>query len=132
MSGTPLMPVQLPQAPADTTKSSVVYHSHNKNQKEVSVPFLKEDVYTDTILVVEGKKLYINRCILGYASPHFQKLLDSANKAAVADKKTKAEVKISDKTYSDIVELLTYLHPGTSTDVTGTKTQIQSHKVKVV
>lgn len=79
----------------------------------------KEDQFTDTILVLEGKKLYINRCILGYASPYFQRLLDSAHKAAIAEKKSKAEVKISNKSYTDFVDLLTYLHPGTGSDVTG-------------
>ncbi|XP_061186927.1 uncharacterized protein LOC133195062 [Saccostrea echinata] len=118
MSGTPLMPVQL-QQPAADTKSPVTYHNHQRGQKtESSLPFLKEDQYTDTILLIEGKKLFINRCILGYASPHFQKLLDAANKAALTEKKTKAEVKISDKTYSDFVELLSYLHPATSNDLT--------------
>lgn len=121
MSGTPFIPV--PQNSSADPKSPVAYHlhhPHHKGPKEpTNLPFLKEDQFTDTILVLEGKKLYINRCILGYASPYFQKLLDSAHKAAIADKKSKAEVKISNKSYLDFVDLLTYLHPGTGSDVTG-------------
>ena len=120
MSGTPLMPVPLPQQSLADPRSSGAYHSHQKSPKESSLPFLKEDQFTDTVIVVEGKKLYINRCILGYASPHFQRLLDNAQKSATAEKKTKTEIKISDKSYIDFVDLLTYLHPATSNDVTGT------------
>lgn len=121
MSGTPFIP--FPQNSSADPKSSTAYHlhhPHHRGPKEpTNLPFLKEDQFTDTILVLEGKKLYINRCILGYASPYFQRLLDSAHKAAIADKKSKAEVKISNKSYTDFVDLLTYLHPGTGSDVTG-------------
>lgn len=120
MSGTPFIP--FPQNSSADPKSSTAYHlhhPHHRGPKEpTNLPFLKEDQFTDTILVLEGKKLYINRCILGYASPYFQRLLDSAHKTAIADKKSKAEVKISNKSYTDFVDLLTYLHPGYGSDVT--------------
>ena len=107
MSGTPLQPI----TPADNDR-----RRGSRGPREL--PFLKEDGYTDVILVIEGKKLFINRCILGYCSPHFQRLLDSAVKAA-ADRKSKAEVKISEQSYNDMVELVTYLHPATCTEMTG-------------
>ena len=107
MSGTPLKPI----TPAENER-----RRGSRGPREL--PFLKEDGYTDVILVIEGKKLFINRCILGYCSPHFQRLLDSAVKAA-ADRKTKAEVKISEQSYNDMVELVTYLHPATCTEMTG-------------
>jgi hypothetical protein len=44
-----------------------------------TLPFLKEDTFTDTILVVEGRKIYIHRSLLGYASPYFTKLLNTAH-----------------------------------------------------
>lgn len=84
------------------------------------LPFLKESMYTDTILVVEGKKFYIHRSLLGYASEHFQKLFTVAHAVnAVGEKKTKPEVVIKDKTYNDFLELLAFFHPGVARDLTG-------------
>ncbi|KAK3101315.1 hypothetical protein FSP39_002630 [Pinctada imbricata] len=93
------------------------HRSRHGPSPEESLPFLKEDQYTNVVLVVDGKKLFINRCILGYCSPYFQKLLDNAAKAAAADKKKKAEVKISDRTYPDMLELLSCLHPATQKEI---------------
>lgn len=83
------------------------------------LPFLKEDVFTDTILVVEGHKIYTHRSLLGYASPYFTKLLNQAHSAAVAEKKSKAELKIENKNYADFVDLFTFFHPGVCRDLNG-------------
>ncbi|XP_061167964.1 uncharacterized protein LOC133176921 [Saccostrea echinata] len=89
------------------------------SSETIELPFLKDSLYTDTILVVEGKKFYIHRSLLGYASEHFQKLFAVAHAAnAAGDRKTKPEIVIKDKTYNDFVELLAFFHPGVVRELT--------------
>lgn len=86
---------------------------------EKALPFLKEDQFTDTVLVVEGRKIYLNRALLGYASPYFHRMLDTAHRSAISEKKSKAEIRISEKNYSDFVDMIAFLHPGVCRDLTG-------------
>lgn len=90
-----------------------------KSLEEQKLPFLKEDQYTDTVLLVEGKKLYLNRALLGFSSPYFEKMLENAHKSKVAEKKSKAEIRISEKNYPDIVDMLAFFHPGVCRELTG-------------
>lgn len=77
-------------------------------------PFLREDEYTNLILVVEGRRLYTNRCILAYASPVFARRFETECKD-----KERPELKLMDKKYTDIVELLAYLYPGINKRLNG-------------
>lgn len=83
-----------------------------RNSRDAGLPFLKEDEYTNVVLVVEGKKLYINSSILGYPSPYFDKLFSNGNGK-------KSEYKIEGKSYSDFVDLLGYLHPSCGKELNG-------------
>lgn len=84
-----------------------------------TLPFLKEDTFTDTILVVEGRKIYTHRSLLGYASPYFTKLLNNAHSAALSEKKSKAELKIADRNYADFVDMFSFFHPGVCRELNG-------------
>ncbi|XP_052062956.1 uncharacterized protein LOC127702691 [Mytilus californianus] len=83
-----------------------------------TLPFLKEDQFTDTVLVVEGRKMYINRALLGYASPYFKKMLENAHRSVSSEKKSKAEIRISEKNFPDFIDMLAFLHPGVCRDLT--------------
>ena len=41
------------------------------NDNRPSFPFYTHDEFTDIALVVEGKELFTNKCLLAYASPVF-------------------------------------------------------------
>lgn len=95
--------------------------SSQSSETKVShdLPFLKEDVFTDTILVIEGRKIYTHRSLLGYASPYFTQLLNQAHSAALAEKKSKAELKIDDRNYADFVDMFAFFHPGVCRELNG-------------
>lgn len=98
----------------------------------VEYPFFKEDGYTDIILVIQGRRLYINGCLLGYPSPHFRRLFNNAKKSVDTSpeksdtkkpekterKRKPVELKINEKEYEDFVELLAFLHPSVCKDLT--------------
>jgi hypothetical protein len=115
-------PVTSPRGKAAVLQNGYAFGSKTgpTSSDSTTLPFLKESIYTDTILVVEGKKFYIHRSLLGYASEHFQKLFSVAHAVnAAGEKKAKPEVIIKDKTYSDFLELLAFFHPGVARDLTG-------------
>lgn len=97
----------------------------SSSSESTTLPFLMDSIYTDTVLVVEGKRFYIHRSLLGYASEYFQKLFANAH-AASGEKalRVKPEVVIKDKSYNDFLELLAFYHPGVIRDLTGTCTCI--------
>lgn len=103
----------------------------NKALSEQTLPFLKEDQFTDTVLVVEGRKMYINRALLGYASPYFQKMLENAHRSVSSEKKSKAEIRISEKNFPDFVDMLAFLHPGICRDLTGKKFFSVFHQIDI-
>lgn len=94
----------------------------SSSSESTTLPFLMDSIYTDTVLVVEGKRFYIHRSLLGYASEYFQKLFANAH-AASGEKslRVKPEVVIKDKSYNDFLELLAFFHPGVIRDLTGTQ-----------
>lgn len=112
-----------PRGKAGPTLRSDAYAFGSKvastSSETAALPFLKDGIYTDTVLVVEGKRFYIHRSLLGYASEFFQRLFANAH-AATGEKvsKIKPEVVIKDKSYSDFLELLAFYHPGVVRDLT--------------
>ena len=86
---------------------------------EQSLPFLKEDQYTDTVLVVEGRKIYVNKALLSYSSIYFQKMLENAHKSAASERKSKAEIRVTDKNFPDFVDMIAFIHPGVCRELTG-------------
>lgn len=103
------------------------------SSESTTLPFLMDSIYTDTVLVVEGKRFYIHRSLLGYASEYFQKLFATAH-AASGEKslRVKPEVVIKDKSYSDILELLAFYHPGVIRDLTGIEMHIHLFLNKII
>ncbi|EGT45263.1 hypothetical protein CAEBREN_18039 [Caenorhabditis brenneri] len=66
--------------------------------------FAKSDK-TDAILVVDGKKLHVNKAILSYHSDYFDKLFNSAFR-----EKSMEEIEIKDVEFEDFATLLSLVH----------------------
>ncbi|XP_046365131.2 uncharacterized protein LOC124141233 [Haliotis rufescens] len=66
--------------------------------------FRTQSALSDVALVVEGKALHVNTCVLSHLSPVFLKMF-------VGEWKGKTEVPIADKKYDDFVELLLCVYP---------------------
>ena len=113
-----ILPLTSDSRESSRTRSTTSSHPSETKEPQ-TFPFLKEDVFTDTILVIEGRKIYTHRSLLGYASPYFTKLLNQAHSAALAEKKSKAELKISDKNYADFVDMFAFFHPGVCRELNG-------------
>ncbi|CAL2047087.1 unnamed protein product [Caenorhabditis brenneri] len=69
--------------------------------------FVKSDK-TDAILVVDGKKLHVNKALLSYHSDYFNKLFNSEFK-----KKSVEEIEIKDVDFEDFAILLSSVHDKT-------------------
>ncbi|KAK7505031.1 hypothetical protein BaRGS_00003601 [Batillaria attramentaria] len=69
-------------------------------------PFETADDTTDVVFVVEGRKLYFNKMILGMCSPVFKTMFTSNFKEKEAE-----EVPLPDKKYRSMVAFLEQLHP---------------------
>ncbi|KAJ8311526.1 hypothetical protein KUTeg_010881 [Tegillarca granosa] len=69
-------------------------------------PFVEEPGITDIALVVEGKKLFVNKFVLAVASPVFKKMFTSEFK-----EKDTSEVKLPGKKYKDVLEFLMCIYP---------------------
>ncbi|UMM38029.1 hypothetical protein L5515_009606 [Caenorhabditis briggsae] len=67
-------------------------------------PFAKTDK-TDAILVVEEKKLHVNKAILSYHSDYFNTLFNSDLK-----EKSMPEIEIKDVKFEDFATLLSLVH----------------------
>ncbi|XP_048258804.1 BTB and MATH domain-containing protein 36-like [Haliotis rufescens] len=68
---------------------------------------------SDVALVVEGKKLHVNKTVLSLASPVFEKMFFGEFK-----EKTLLEVPLPGKTYDDMVQLLLCIYPSTTNPIT--------------
>ncbi|CAL2047128.1 unnamed protein product [Caenorhabditis brenneri] len=66
--------------------------------------FAKSDK-TDAILLVDGKKLHVNKALLSYHSAYFKALFNSES-----DEKSMEEVEIKDVKYEDFATLLSFVH----------------------
>lgn len=69
-------------------------------------PFLEESHLTDVALVVEDKKLFVNKAILAVASPVFNTMFYSDFK-----EKDAKEIPLPDKKYEDMVAFLKRIYP---------------------
>ncbi|KAJ8311377.1 hypothetical protein KUTeg_010732 [Tegillarca granosa] len=69
-------------------------------------PFVEEPGITDLALVVEGKKLFVNKFVLAVASPVFKKMFTSKFK-----EKDTSEVELPGKKYKDVLEFLMCIYP---------------------
>ncbi|XP_060064652.1 uncharacterized protein LOC132545005 [Ylistrum balloti] len=78
-----------------------------------TLPFMKEDPYTDLVLVIEEKKLFLNRSLLGCASVYFNQVLTEHEKK----KSETLELKIVGNVYQEFVDLLSVLHPAVNKDL---------------
>lgn len=97
------------------SKHSVPAESKKGGGKQSSLPFLKQDSYTDLVLVVEDKKLYLNRSLLGCASTYFNQVLSEHQHDK---KKTDTmELQIVGNVYQEFVDLLSVLHPAVNKDL---------------
>ncbi|PIC14800.1 hypothetical protein B9Z55_026982 [Caenorhabditis nigoni] len=67
--------------------------------------FAKTDK-TDAILVVDGKKLHVNKAILSYHSPNFKQLFDSNS-----TEKSMSEIEIKDVEFQNFAILLSQCQP---------------------
>ncbi|KAJ8315295.1 hypothetical protein KUTeg_007445 [Tegillarca granosa] len=77
-----------------------------------SLPFLEQKPNTDLILLVEGKKLYVHKTILAFASPVWAKML-------TADFKEKgvSEIELPGKTIRSVVAFLRCVYPDIIDDI---------------
>ncbi|EGT51170.1 hypothetical protein CAEBREN_15667 [Caenorhabditis brenneri] len=74
--------------------------------------FAKSDK-TDAILVIDGKKLHVNKALLSYHSDYFAKLFNSEFK-----EKTMEEIEITSADFEEFATLLSLVH-GTPLAITG-------------
>lgn len=80
--------------------------SEMSEENEQTCPFLEETHLTDIALVVEGKKLFVNKAILAVASPVFNTMFYSNFK-----EKNAKEVSLPNKKYDDMVTFLKSIYP---------------------
>lgn len=70
------------------------------------------DQFSDMALVVEGRKLHVNKAYLMMHSPVFHRMFTSNFK-----EKTLMEVPLPGKKYSEVSELLKQIYPGEPIDL---------------
>ncbi|XP_046543080.1 BTB and MATH domain-containing protein 38-like [Haliotis rubra] len=70
------------------------------------ITFSEPSLTSDVALVVEGKKLHVNKTVLSLASPVFERMFFGEFK-----EKTLSEVPLPGKTYADMTELLRCIYP---------------------
>ncbi|KAK7505154.1 hypothetical protein BaRGS_00003724 [Batillaria attramentaria] len=69
-------------------------------------PFETPDDTTDVIFIVEQKKLYFNKMLLGMCSPVFKRMFTADFK-----EKSGKEIPLPEKKYGDMVAFLQQIHP---------------------
>ncbi|XP_033744983.1 uncharacterized protein LOC117330657 [Pecten maximus] len=103
------------QASKPSVPTAASMDSKKGGGKYSTLPFMKEDPYTDLVLVIEEKKLYLNRSLLGCASTYFNQILTEHQNEK---KKTDTmELKIVGNIYQEFVDLLSVLHPAVNKDL---------------
>lgn len=97
--------------------------SDKSDESEVHVPvgipvdWYEEDIGfpgTDLILVVEGRKINVNKNVLSEHSPVFNTMLNSNFKESTAK-----EIVLEDKKAMDVVEFLKCFYPNMNHRITG-------------
>ncbi|XP_025110774.1 BTB and MATH domain-containing protein 36-like [Pomacea canaliculata] len=76
------------------------------------IPFEEMDQFSDMALVVEGRKLHVNKAYLMMHSPVFHRMFTSNFK-----EKNLMEVPLPGKKYSEVSELLKQIYPGEPIDL---------------
>ncbi|CAL2047081.1 unnamed protein product [Caenorhabditis brenneri] len=79
-------------------------HYYRTTVEQLEKAFVKTDK-TDAILVVEEKKLHVNKALLSYHSDYFKTLFNSEFK-----EKSMEEIKIKDVKYVEFARLLSQVH----------------------
>ena len=71
-----------------------------------SIDFSKQWEYSDIIFLVEDKPVHANKMVISMWSPVFAAMFRSNFK-----EKDAQEVKLPDKNYEDVLEMMAVLHP---------------------
>ncbi|XP_067667771.1 BTB and MATH domain-containing protein 38-like [Haliotis asinina] len=82
-------------------------------------PFSEPSLTSDVALVVEGKKLHVNKTVLSLASPVFERMFFGEFK-----EKTLSEVPLPGKTYADMTELLRCIYPSMYNPITDNNIEV--------
>ena len=75
--------------------------------------FEERDSKTDITLIVEDRKLYLNKAVLSYVSPVFNTMFHGD-----FEEKTKNEITLPGKNYKEFVNFLKCVHPATLAEIT--------------
>ncbi|XP_025110754.1 BTB and MATH domain-containing protein 36-like [Pomacea canaliculata] len=96
------------------TKKSVAYGQQteeNRRRQERLVKYEEKDEFSDIVLVVEGKRLHVNKTLLMMHSPEFKTMF-----TAYFREKDLQEIPLPEKKVDLVVELLDQIYPGYTTD----------------
>lgn len=89
-------------------------------EEEIDTPFFVKTWKEDLTLIVENKKLYVNKAILAIVSPVFDKMFTDAFKERDSD-----ELPLPEKKYTDVLEFLHCVYPGVDQkDITAANARI--------
>lgn len=99
--------------------ASMASDKSDESEVEVAVAehWYEEDIgfpVTDLILVVEGRKINVNKNVLSEHSPVFNTMLNSNFKESTAK-----EIVLEDKKATDVVEFLKCFYPNMNHPITG-------------
>lgn len=95
---------------SDKSDESEVEDTVNEDEVDLGFPD------TDLILVVEGRKIHVNKNVLSGHSPVFNTMLNSKFKESTAE-----EIVLVDKIAGDVVEFLKCFYPNMKHPITGKK-----------
>lgn len=95
---------------SDKSDESEVENQVNEDEVDLGFPC------TDLILVVEGRKIHVNKTVLSEHSPVFNTMFNSEFKESTAE-----EIVLGDKKAGDVVEFLKCFYPNMEHPITGKK-----------
>ncbi|XP_041376993.1 BTB and MATH domain-containing protein 38-like [Gigantopelta aegis] len=75
--------------------------------------FEEPDSKSDITLIVENRKLHLNKAVLSYVSPVFDRMFHGD-----FEEKTKSEISLPGKDYEKFVKFLLCVHPATLAEIT--------------
>ncbi|XP_041365620.1 BTB and MATH domain-containing protein 36-like [Gigantopelta aegis] len=74
---------------------------------------------TDVVFIIEGRKLYLNKGILSFASPVFDKMFHGDFK-----EKSQEEISLPGKKCKDFIEFLLCIYPNTMEEISGDTAEV--------